>query len=89
MPFPNQEIEEAYQKSVPIVQGCFREDPDVLEIGGLVQKHYMEIQKRVDADTLCWVNGLNQLMQEMQEYQCRHGFVEGWKMAQEQWTSGS
>lgn len=81
MPFPNKEIENAYNHSLPIVMGCFKDDPDMLELGSLIQQHYTEIEKRVDKETLRYVNGLSQLMQESQEYQCRHGFVEGWLMA--------
>ena len=81
MPFPSKEIQSAYEHSLPIFQGHFKEDPDVLELGTLIQQHYEEIKKRVDAETLRYVNGLTQLLQEGQEYQCRHGFTEGWLMA--------
>ena len=81
MPFPNKEIEDAYQKALPIFQGYFREDRDLVEIGWLLQQHYDEIQKHVDEETLRYVNGLRDLLIEAQEYQCRHGFTEGWLMA--------
>ena len=81
MPFPNKEIEDAYQDSLPIAQGCFREDPELMELGGLLQRHYEEVQKRVDEETMQYVNGLRDLLLEAQEYQCRHGFTEGWLTA--------
>ena len=81
MPFPSKEIEAAYQKSVPISQGYFREDRNVLEPGWLMQQHYDEIVKRVDEETMRYVNGLRDLLLEAQEYQCRHGFTEGWLTA--------
>ena len=81
MPFPNEEIKNAYENSLSIVEGCFKEEPDLLELGGLIQQLYEGIKNRVDEDTLRDLNGLMQLTQEVQEYQSRHGFTEGWLMA--------
>ena len=81
MPFPNKEIENAYQKALPIFQGYFREDRDLVELGWLMQQHYDEIEKRVDEESMRYVNDLRDLLLEAQEYQCRHGFTEGWLTA--------
>ena len=60
-----------------------KEDLEIREVGMPIQQHYMEIENCVDDATLCIVNGLIQLLQETQEYQCRHGFAEGWRMDKE------
>ena len=83
MAFPSREMERAYQNAAPIMQGCFREDSELLELGARLQELYTEVQNRVDEETMCYVNALRDLLLEAQEYQCRHGFVEGWLKAQE------
>ena len=67
MPFPNEEIKNAYDHSLSITEGCFREDPDLLELGGLIQQLYEAIKKQVDEETLRNLNGLIELTQEVQE----------------------
>ena len=36
MPFPEKEIEETYEMMLPIFQGCFREDLELLETIGTI-----------------------------------------------------
>ena len=84
MPFPNRKIEEAYDASRSIVQGFFKDDKEVLEVGGLMQQCYNDLQKRCDDETMNLINALLELLQETQEYQCRHGFTEGWLAAKGQ-----
>ena len=84
MPFPNRKIEEAYDASRSIVQGFFKDDKEVLEVGGLMQQCYNDLQKRCDDETMNLINALLELSQETKEYQCRHGFTEGWLAAKGQ-----
>ena len=81
MPFPNRKIEEAYDASRSIVQGFFKDDKEVLEVGGLMQQCYNDLQKRCDDETMNLINALLELSQETKEYQCRHVFTEGWLAA--------
>ena len=51
------------------------------QIGNLAQNQYMAITKDMNADMVTNLDCLLELMREMQEYQCRHSFTEGWLAA--------
>ncbi|MBR1660592.1 MAG: hypothetical protein IJ705_09770 [Oscillospiraceae bacterium] len=83
MPFPSKEIEEAYGKSVPIFQGSFKDDEELYTANAMQQAAYTELIGELPEETVGILDELIEHVRWIGEYEAKHAFAEGWRMAAE------
>ncbi|MBR1659798.1 MAG: hypothetical protein IJ705_05730 [Oscillospiraceae bacterium] len=83
MPFPSKEIEEAYEKSLPIVQGSFKDDEGLYSANGLQYMAYCELIKALPEEKHAVLDELIEHIRWIGEYESKHAFAEGWRIAKE------
>ena len=81
MPFPNKEIEAAYQNSLSIVQGSFREDEGLLYVYEEYRKLYQKLTDVLGSESKADLDSLIEMEALLREYEEKHGFTEGWLSA--------
>ena len=83
MPFPTKAIKEAYENSVSIMEGYFKDEPGLLYVNDALQKTYQEVIDGITAEKRSEIDTLLECQRMLHEYECYHEFTEGWRMARE------